>query len=111
MFTDYEQLLFSKVVALAERAGKHVDLLVVPSSDVFQAIAQTAAQLDSSTIIAGHSSVMTPEEQARLWEKPGKADANRPKHQVCFRVIEPNGRMRDFYLGAHAPRLPEREST
>src|SRR5204863_3337904 len=33
LFTDYEQLLFSKVVALAEKAGKHVDLLVVPSSE------------------------------------------------------------------------------
>ena len=65
LFTAYEQFLFSKVVALAERAGKHVDLLVVPSSEIFPAIAQTAAQLYSSMIIAGSSSVMSPEEQAR----------------------------------------------
>ena len=48
-------LLFSRVVALAEKAGKHVDLLVVPSSDIFQAIVQTAAQLESAEIIAGRS--------------------------------------------------------
>ena len=35
LFTAYEQFLFSKVVALAEKAGKHVDLLVVPSSEIF----------------------------------------------------------------------------
>ena len=33
-FHDYEQLLFSRVVALAEKAGKKVHLLVVPSSDI-----------------------------------------------------------------------------
>ena len=33
VFTEYEQLLFSRVVALAEKAGKHVELLVVPSSE------------------------------------------------------------------------------
>jgi amino acid transporter len=109
VFTDYEQLLFSRVVALAEKAGKHVDLLVVPSSDVFQAIAQTAAQLHSSMIITGHSAVMTLEEQARRLGQAWERLPQKPKHQVCFRVIKPNGRMRDFYLGAHAPQMSERE--
>src|SRR5215510_872219 len=52
LFTAYEQRLFSRVVALAEKAGKSVDLLVVPSSDPFQAIAHTAVQLDSAEIVA-----------------------------------------------------------
>src|SRR5262249_3681559 len=34
LFSRYEQYLFSKVVALAEKAGKKVHLLVVPSSDI-----------------------------------------------------------------------------
>lgn len=102
LFTSYEQLLFSRVVALAEKEGKHVDLLVVPSSDIFQAIAQTAAQIYSAEIIAGRSSVMTPAEQA-------KRIPNRPKHQVCFRVVDPDGKTHDFYLGAHAPELSEEE--
>jgi amino acid transporter len=44
VFTGFEQLLFSRVVALAEKAGKPVRLLVVPSSDIFQAVVQTAAR-------------------------------------------------------------------
>src|SRR5437764_124642 len=50
LFTSYEQLLFSRVTALAEKAGKHVDLLVVPSSNIFEAIAHTASHLDSADI-------------------------------------------------------------
>src|SRR3954453_2313049 len=38
LFTRYEQLLFSRVTAIAEKAGKHVDLLVVPSTNVYDAI-------------------------------------------------------------------------
>ncbi len=105
LFTEYDQLLFSRVVAHAEKAGKHVDLLVVPSSDIFGAIAQVAAQLDSSMIIAGRSSVMMPEEQARRLGQAWEKLPNKPKHQVCFRVIEPNGKLRDFYLGPHPPGL------
>src|SRR5437588_11800272 len=64
LFTSYQQLLFSRVVALAEKAGKHVDLLVVPSSNVYQAIVHTAAQLESSEIVAARPSVLAPREQA-----------------------------------------------
>jgi amino acid transporter len=109
LFTDYEQLLFSKVVALAEKAGKHVDLLVVPSSEIFFAIAQTAARLYSAMIIAGSSSVMSPEEQARRLGQAWERLRNKPKHQVCFRVIEPNGKLHDFFLGAHTPQLSDQE--
>lgn len=109
LFTGYEQLLFSKVIALAEKAGKHVDLLVVPSSNVFEAIAHTAAQLDSAEIIAGRSSVMTPEEQAQRLGEAWEALPHKPKHQVCFHVVEPGGRAEEFYLGAHAPRLADED--
>lgn len=109
LFTSYEQQLFSRVVALAEKAGKHVDLLVVPSSDVFQAVAHTAAQLDSAEIVAGRSSVMTAEEQARLLGEAWEALPHRPERRVLFRVIDPGGAVRDFYLGAHAPELSEED--
>src|SRR5205085_1256964 len=52
LFTSYEQLLFSRVTALAEKAGKHVDLMVIPSTNVFDAIAHTASHLDSADIWA-----------------------------------------------------------
>ncbi len=105
VFTAYEQLLFSRVVALAEKAGKHVDLLVVPSSDIFQAIVQTAAQLESAEIIAGRSSVMSPEEQAKRMGDAWENLPNKPKQQILFRVIDLDGSIHDFYLGAHPPQL------
>ena len=42
LFTDYEQELFTRVVTLAEKEGKKVDLLVVPAVDAFDALVQTA---------------------------------------------------------------------
>ncbi len=109
LFTTYEQRLFSRVVALAEKAGKPVELLVVPSSDVFQAVAHTAAQLDSSEIIAGRSSVMTPEQQARRLGQAWERLRNKPTRQIRLRVIEPGGGSSEFHLGAHAPQLTEED--
>jgi amino acid transporter len=107
LFTRYEQLLFSRVTAVAERAGKHVDLLVVPGTNVFDVIAQTTAHLDSADMWAGRSSVMTPEDQAKhigdAWERLPK----KPNRQVCFHVVDPDGAVRDFYLGAHVPKLAD----
>jgi len=42
LFTEYEQRLFTRIVALAEKQGKSVDLVVVPSNNIFDAIAQAA---------------------------------------------------------------------
>ncbi len=105
VFASYEQLLFSRVVALAEKEGKKVHLLVVPSSSVFDAIVQTAVQLDSAEVIAGLSSVMPAADQAwhmgEAWERLAK----KPPRLVTFRVVHPDGRDEDFSLGAHPPRL------
>jgi amino acid transporter len=109
LFSRYEQYLFSKVVALAEKAGKTVHLLVVPSSDIFQAIALTASQLHSAEVIAGSSSVMTPEHQAKLLGDAWERLPNKTQERVRFRVISPDGEIRDFYLGAHAPELTDEE--
>src|SRR5439155_2618081 len=109
VFASYEQLLFSRVVALAEKAGKRVRLLVVPSSNVFDAIAHTAAQLDSAEVIAGLSSVMTAREQARRLGEAWERLPTKPVRPVSFRVIHPDGRIEDFRLGAHPPRLTEEE--
>ncbi len=109
LFGRYEQYLFSKVVALAEKAGKTVHLLVAPSSDIFQAIALTAAQLDSADVIAGRSSVMSPEQQAKRLGEAWEGLPNKPQRQVRFKVIGPGDEIRDFYLGAHAPDLSQEE--
>jgi hypothetical protein len=105
LFSDYEQLLFSRVVTLAEKAGRHVELMVVPSSNPFDAIAQVAAQLMSSEVVMGRSAVMSAREQAlrlgEAWEKL----AQKPRHQVRLRIFDSGGVVNDFALGAHAPEL------
>jgi amino acid transporter len=105
VFASYEQLLFSRVVALAEKAGKKVHLLVVPSSYVFDAIAQTASQIQAAEIIAGLSSVMTAAEQARLLGEAWERLPSKTLRQVRFLVVRPDGTSEEFGLGAHPPRL------
>jgi nucleotide-binding universal stress UspA family protein len=48
IFSDYEQTLFTRAVAVAESYGKHVSLLVVPARDPWSAIVQTANALEAS---------------------------------------------------------------
>src|SRR4029078_511635 len=59
LFTDYEQVLFTRVVAIAERHGRSVKLLVVPATNVFDAVAQTAILLRSREIVVGESAKMS----------------------------------------------------
>src|SRR5207247_4552957 len=56
LFTTYEQRLFSRVVALAEKVGKHVALLVVSSLDIFQATVLTPARHCSIAILTARYS-------------------------------------------------------
>ena len=109
LFTNYEQLLFSRVIKLAEKAGKRVSLLVVPSSNVFDAIAHTAAQIDSAEIIAGSSSVLSAHEQANRLGEAWEALPSKARQQITFRIVGPLGKINEFYLGAHAPRLAEND--
>ena len=98
ILTSYKQLLFTHVVALAEKEGKPVHLLVVPSSNILDAIARTAAQLDSEEVIDGPSPVLPPEGQAKRFRKAWGNLRDKPKHQVCFRIIEPDGNTQDFRI-------------
>ncbi len=104
IFSDYEQTLFTRAVAIAEKVGKHISLLVVPARDVWSAIAQNAIRLESSTVVAGLSSRMTPEEQAfqlgRAWEALPE-----PKQQFLLHVVRPDLIVDTFTIGPHAPRM------
>jgi amino acid transporter len=105
LFTDYEQLLFTKVVAAAEREGRPVRLLIVPSSDPYSAIAQTAFRLGSAEVVMGESANFTAVDFAQLvgdaWEKiPGSRS-----RQVRLVVCSTDGRHEEFNLGVHAPDL------
>lgn len=104
LFTDYETKLFSRVVSLAEKEGKPVELLVVPGVDPFAAMVQTAASLKASRLVTGVSTRMASEELARLigqaWE-----GLPEPRHPFSLEIITP-GRPSVFVnLGPHPPRL------
>jgi amino acid transporter len=107
LFTDYEQRLFTRVVALAEKHGKPVDLVVVPATNIPDAVAQTALRLDSASIVAGLSSKTSVQEQAREMGRAWERLPERARRQVCLRIVGPPDREQSFYLGAHAPDFTE----
>src|SRR5271165_7040960 len=104
IFEQYEQELFTSVVNLAEKAGKHVSLLVTPTNDVFEAIVATAQRWESSLMVCGMSNKLSPEEQAKLtgdaWERLPE-----PKPRMRMEVVAPDGRKWEYILGPHAPRF------
>lgn len=104
IFSDYEQTLFTKTVAVAESYGKKISLLVVPARDVFSAIVQTANSLESSAVVAGLSSKMNGKEQAfrlgQAWEA-----APPPKGQFTFHVAHPDGAVETYHIGPHTPSM------
>jgi magnesium transporter len=103
--TPYERRLFLDVVALAERLGRPVRLLIVPARNVFDAIVGTVVRLRSSDVYVGESSTLSAEEQARLvgeaWER---ADKPEPL-DVRLVVYHRSGRADTYHLGAHPPSL------
>ena len=105
VFSDDVALLFSRVVSLAEKAGKTVTLLVVPGVDPNYALVETAARLHSSTIVMGLSPRLRPAEQAKAfgdaWEKLPP-----PRPQLSLQLIKrESGEPLFFNLGPHPPRL------
>src|ERR1017187_147380 len=104
VFDHYEQELFTAAVAVAEKEGKPISLLVVPATDVFEAIILTAQRLDSSRVICGLSNKLTADEQAKLtgdaWERLPE-----PRPRLILEVCAPDGTIREFALGPHAPRM------
>jgi hypothetical protein len=103
-FSEHEQMIFTKAVSVAESFGKKVSLLVVPAGDVFAALVQGANSLEMDSVVSGVSSKMTAEDQAfhmgQAWEQLPE-----PKRQFNFYVIDPNGAVKVFYIGPHAPNL------
>src|SRR5450631_1662037 len=105
MFADAETDVFSKVVNLAEKAGKHVELMVVPGTDPYDAAVQTAARLQSSRIVMGLSPKLTPSEQgAQVGEYWEKLPEPRPSLSLEL-VLENQKDVVFFNLGPHPPRL------
>jgi len=105
IFAADETEVFTKVVNLAEKAGKHAELMVVPGTDPFAAIVQTAQVIQSSRIVMGLSPRMTPDEQGkRVGEEWEKLPEPRPSLSLEV-VMEEEGQSKFFNLGPHPPRL------
>lgn len=104
IFSGYEKELFSRVVTMAEKEGKPVELLVVPAVDPFEAMVQTAAKLKASRLVSGVSERMAPEELARrigqAWEHLPE-----PRHAFSLETISPDRKSEYVNLGPHPPQL------
>ena len=104
IFSGYEKELFSRVVTLAEKEGKTVELLVVPAVDPFDAMVQTAARLKASRLVSGVSARMASEELAQriglAWERLPE-----PRHAFSLEVTSPDRPSVYVNLGPHPPRL------
>jgi amino acid transporter len=104
VFDHYEQELFTAAVAVAEKEGKPISLLVVPATDVFEAIMVTAQRLDSARVVCGLSNKLTADEQAKLtgdaWERLPE-----PRPRLTLEVCAPDGTIREYSLGPHTPRM------
>ncbi|MGE5243946.1 MAG: magnesium transporter [Betaproteobacteria bacterium] len=103
--TEPERQLLSQVVAIAERAGHPVHLLIVPAQNVFDAVASAAVRLESSEVYVGESASLSAADQARLlgdaWERAEKS-ADRDVRLV---IHHDSGRNDVYHLGAHPPDL------
>jgi amino acid transporter len=103
-FSEHEQMVFTKAVAVAEAFGKKVSLLVVPAGDVFAALVQSANSLEVDSVVSSVSDKMTVEDQAyhmgQAWEALPE-----PKRQFNFYVVDAQGNTKVFYIGPHAPNL------
>ncbi|PYR34432.1 MAG: APC family permease, partial [Acidobacteria bacterium] len=105
LFTDYEQTLFTRVVAIAERHGRGVKLLVLPGTNIFDAVAQTAVRLRAAEIVVGLSANLSAGGQAHLmgvaWDRtPHDRDL-----VTEFVVHAGDNHVQRFTLGAHPPNL------
>jgi amino acid transporter len=108
LFSEHEQMLFTKAVSVAESFGKHISLLVVPAGDIFSALVQTANSLDAAAVVSGLSTKLTAAEQAyhvgQAWEALPE-----PKRQFTFYIVKPDGASLSFHIGPHAPTIEPHE--
>jgi amino acid transporter len=104
IFMSFEQKLFSRAVAMAEREGKRINLLVVPGNDISDIIIRSALQLKASKVVAGISNRMPMEEQARrlgeAWEAAGPHSRG-----LTLELIDRRLKSHFFDIGPHPPRL------
>jgi len=108
LFSEHEQMLFTKAVSVAESFGKKISLLVVPAGDIFAALVQTANSLEAAAVVAGLSTKITAQDQAyrmgQAWEQLPE-----PKRQFTFYIVSPDGSEQSFHIGPHDIAIPQED--
>jgi hypothetical protein len=105
LFTDYEQLLFTNVVARAEKMGKPVKLLTVPSNNPVSTVVNVAVRLGCLRIYTGDSEKVSVSSQARTVGKAWEEVDDPDKIQFELIIAPDKGNPKRFHIGAHAPNL------
>ncbi len=105
LFTDYEQLLFTNVVARAEKMGKPVKLLAVPSNNPVSAVVNVAVQLGCLRVYTGASEKVSISSQARTVGEAWEEVDNPYKIRFELIIVPEKGTPKRFQIGAHAPIL------
>jgi amino acid transporter len=96
--------ILTKAVAVAEKAGRPVTLVVVPARDPYCAVVHTAQQLQSSRIVVRQLPATTADEIAR---RLGRAWERLPARVPLTVEIVPDGDRESlvYLLGPHTPEL------
>lgn len=84
---DYEARLFSRVVHIAEKAGKSAALVAVPGNDPYSLILEAAQKLASWCVVLSSSSSKSLTEQQqeikRAWE-----ELPMPRHKMLVEIVD-----------------------
>ncbi|MGE5205251.1 MAG: APC family permease [Chlamydiota bacterium] len=108
LFTNNEQMLFTRALSVAEKHGKTIHLALQASNDLWDGALRAAQSLQSSRIVVGPAAAMSPDVQARdagrSWERLPD-----PKPQVSLEVCTAPGQWQVSFLGPHAPHLTAKE--
>jgi len=108
LFTDLAQIMFTKVVMIAEKEGKQVHPVVVGANRLWDGIVRCAAALQSRTIVLAESSKVTLNQQSHLvglaWER-----LPHPRPAMTLEIYSASGEKHLVYLGPHSPQLTAEE--
>jgi magnesium transporter len=103
--TEDERRLLTAAAMLAERYGRAIRLLIVPGSNVFDAVVETIVRLRSTDVYVGESRTLSADDQARLVGEAWERAAHHEALDVRLVVHHSSGRTAVYHLGAHTPSL------
>jgi hypothetical protein len=106
IFGPREIEVFSKVISVAEKAGKHVELLAVAGTNPWVAIVQTANKLKSGHVVLYQSpQFRNAGKQARALEEQWESLAT-PRPPLTLEILLTDSTRSRFYIfGQHPARL------